>query len=104
MTSLFGITGLETAFPVMNTFFGDDEEMFARTIDAMCVRPARRFGLGGGYIEAGMKADLTVIDREAEFRINSMKFVSMGKATPFDRMMAKGRVVKLIRGENIIDL
>lgn len=80
----FGITGFETAFPLLYTTFvktGQMEE--AALIEWMTKRPSDVFGLPYGVIEVGRAADLALIDPETERVVDPTTFRSKGKNTPF---------------------
>ena len=83
--SLNGVVGLETAFSVLYTqLVSTGVVPLELLIDRLSVRPRRIFGLPGGAVEPGAPADLTVLDRNRPHRIDSARFRSMGRATPFD--------------------
>jgi len=92
--SLMGITGLECAFPVLYTRLVKTGVIpLQKLIDLMCVRPRERFKLPGGKIEPGYPADLTVVDLQKPYKIDSSGFLSLGKSTPFDGMEVWGETV-----------
>ena len=92
--SAFGIVGLETSFPVLYTRLVREQKLLSteQLIDRMALAPRRRFGLPGGLLADGEPADLTVIDPEARFTIDPAKFLSMGKATPFQGWHVHGSI------------
>ena len=85
--SAFGIVGIETAFPLMYTYFvktgiiGVD-----KLINLMSVNPRKRFNipLGGSF---------TVWDLNKEYKIDPNEFLSMGRATPFEGAEVFGECV-----------
>ena len=84
-SSLNGIVGLETAFPVLYTNLVQTGIVPLETIlNALCVNPRKIFGLPGGEIAEGQIADLTVLDINRPHIIDSSTFRSLGRATPFD--------------------
>ena len=90
--SAMGIVGLETAFPVLHTALVLSGKLsLERLLEALCAAPRRIFRLGGGLRE-GQRADLTAIDLQAEYTIDSRRFLSKGRATPFDGMPVRGAV------------
>ena len=90
--SAMGIVGLETAFPVLHTALVLSGKLpLERLLELLCAAPRRIFRLGGGLRE-GERADLTVIDLQAEYTIDSRRFLSKGHATPFDGMPVRGAV------------
>ncbi len=97
--SSMGIVGLVTSFPVLYTALVRTGRMsLERLVEAMGTAPRRIFRLGGGAIGPGMPADITVIDLDREYNIDSRTFLSMGKATPFDGLKVRGEVVLTLMG------
>ena len=97
--SLMGVVGIETAFPVVYTdLVKTGRAPLSVIIERMAEAPAKRFGLEGGKIEVGGKANLCVFDLENEYIINSKEFLSMGKATPFEGKKVFGRAKLTIIG------
>lgn len=95
--SAMGIVGLETAFPVLYTQLVKTgwltlEELLA----LLTVKPRRIFGLPGGEIRVGEKADLTALDLSASYRIDPDRFLSKGRATPFEGMEVFGEILLTI--------
>ena len=88
--SAMGVVGIETAFPLMYTYFVETGRMSLETlIDRMACAPRKRFGLDGagspgGGIEIGDRAEITVFDLNADRVIDPADFLSKGKATPFE--------------------
>ena len=82
--SAMGVVGIETAFPLMYTYFVETGRMSLETlIDRMVYAPRKRFRLDGG-INLGDRAEITVFDLNAEKTIDPAEFLSKGKATPFE--------------------
>ena len=97
--SAMGIVGLETSFPVLYTALVRTGRLsLGRLVELMSTSPRRIFRLGGGAPAPGMPADLTIIDLNKEYTIDSRTFLSMGKATPFDGWKVRGEVVMTLRG------
>ncbi|MET3194387.1 dihydroorotase [Bacillus sp. OAE603] len=101
----FGIVGLETAFPLLNTHFVQTGKMsLKQLIDFMTVKPAEVFKISRGKIEVGAVADLTVIDLELQEEIDSTTFLSKGKNTPFDGWKCKGwPVMTMVNGKLVYE-
>jgi dihydroorotase len=96
--SAMGIVGLETSFPILFTALVRTGRMsLERLAELMSGSPRRIFRLGGGALEPGMPADITILDLEKEYTIDSRTFLSMGKATPFDGWKVRGEVVMTIK-------
>ena len=97
--SPMGVVGLETAFSVLYTELVKKGVMtLDMLIEKMSAAPAKRFGLGGGKIAVGEKANLCVFDLDKEYIIDSSEFLSMGKATPFEGKKVSGRSKMTIFG------
>ena len=91
--SLMGVVGIETAFPLMYTYFVETGIItLEKLIELMSINPRKRFGIGGGTDE-GQSADFTVVNLDEEYEINPGDFYSMGRATPFEGFKVKGRIV-----------
>ena len=91
--SLMGVVGIETAFPLMYTYFVETGIItLEKLIELMSINPRKRFGIGGGTDE-GQSADFTVVNLDEEYEINPGDFYSMGRATPFEGFRVKGRIV-----------
>ena len=88
-----GFTGLETAFGVCNTILVKKEYNMPRLLSTlMSANPARLLGLKKGLLQTGYDADLTVVDPDEEWIVDSSAFYSKGKASPFNGARLTGRV------------
>lgn len=94
--SLNGITGLECAFPVLYTGLVRPGVMtLERLVEMMAIAPRKRFGLpmGDGY---------AVMDLENPYVLDSGRFLSMGKCTPFDGWTVYGKTQMTFRNGKIV--
>lgn len=94
--SLNGITGLECAFPVLYTGLVRPSVMtLERLVEMMAIAPRKRFGLpmGDGY---------AVMDLENPYVLDSSRFLSMGKCTPFDGWTVYGKTQMTFRNGKIV--
>lgn len=99
----FGITGFETAFPLLYTHFVKEGKWsLKQLIDWMTAKPADVFGMPYGKIEVGATADLVLIDLNKEQKIDRTTFLSKGKNTPFDGWACVGWPVTTIYGGSIV--
>ena len=100
--SAFGITGLETAFPVLWTGLVEPGIIGReRLTELMSTAPARRFGIESG-IELGKPASLAVFDVSTTYTIDPAAFASKGRATPFGGRQVRGRcVLNICRGREV---
>lgn len=82
--SPFGVTGLETAFPVLYTKLVLEKVIsLEKLVDLLAVSPRKRFSIPFcGY---------SVWNLNEQYRIDSGGFLSMGKSTPFEGMEVFGR-------------
>ena len=89
--SLMGVVGIETAFPILYTNLVMSNRMTLETlIDRMAVAPRKAFGIEGGEIEVGAKADLAVLDLKSKYVVNPDDFLSKGKSSPFEGWLVYG--------------
>ena len=101
--SPFGITGLETAFPLLYTYLVKPGYITLQTlVDAMTKGPRQVFGLEAGELAEGAPADLTLTDLRAEYVIHAADHESKGRNTPFDGWRVKSRVDTVIKSGRII--
>ena len=100
--SLNGIVGLETAFPALYTHLVLPGRLsLPRLLEAMCLAPRRRFALPGGIEEGGV-ADIAVIDLTSEWVVEPERFLSLGRATPFEGMRLQGEAVMTMVGGEVV--
>lgn len=91
--SAMGIVGLETSFPVLYTHLVRTGRMsLFDLMDKMSASPRRIFGLPELFV-TGAAADITVIDLNDKYEIDSSTFLSMGRSTPFEGWEVYGRIL-----------
>jgi dihydroorotase len=103
--SAFGISGLETAFPVLYTKLVLNKIItLEKLVELLHTNPNRRFNIGTP-LKVGEKANLTVFDLDNEYKINSNEFYSLGKSTPFEgmRVLGKCKMTMVNGGKYIYD-
>lgn len=99
----FGIVGLETAFALAYTELVKPGLItLKRLVECMSSNPAKIAGIDKGMIKEGKDADITIADIDEEYVIDSSKFESMGKNTPFNGFRVNGKVVATIVGGKIV--
>ncbi|MGD6816245.1 dihydroorotase [Metabacillus sp. 113a] len=99
----FGITGLETAFPLLYTHLVlPGKATLGQLLKWMTIRPAETFGLPYGTLSEGAPADLVMIDLAEERTIDPAGFLSKGKNTPFAGWSCSGWPVVTIAEGNIV--
>lgn len=81
----FGISGIETSFGFAIKYLYKAGVLSLNEIaDRMSAAPARILGLDGGELKEGGVADLMIADLDESWVVDSSKFVSKGKNTPFN--------------------
>lgn len=99
----FGIVGLETAFPLLYTYFVDKGKWtLKQLIEWMTIRPAEVFGMPYGRLAAGETADIVLIDLTKQQPIDPKDFLSKGENTPFAGWDCKGWPIMTLFGGNIV--
>lgn len=89
----FGISGIETSFALSYTNLVRGGVLTLEQLaDRMSTAPARILNLEGGVLEEGRVADIMLSDLNEKYVIDSKKFVSKGKNTPFDGTEVYGKV------------
>ena len=83
--SLNGIVGLETAFPVLYTGLVLPGILtLEQLVNQMAFSPRKRFGIP-------LQDDYAVWDLNSAYSLDSSKFRSMGRSTPFEGWTVRGR-------------
>ncbi|WP_206831211.1 dihydroorotase [Alicyclobacillus fructus] len=99
----FGMVGLETAFALLYTrLVREGLVSMRRLVEAMSERPCRLFGLEGGQVRPGARADLVLVDLGRRWTIDPDAFYSKGRNTPFAGWKVMGKVVETIRAGRTI--
>lgn len=89
----FGISGIETSFALSYTYLVKSGLItIEKLIELMSTNPAKIIRKPVGNIEVGKTADITIIDLNHTYIINSEKFYSKGKNTPFNGYEVSGVV------------
>lgn len=98
--SLMGISGIETAFSLLYTYLVKTGAIsLERLVELMHDAPKKRFGAGND-LTVGSPANLTVFNLNTKYKIDSSKFLSKGKSSPFDGMSVYGKcIMTMYKGE-----
>ena len=95
--SAFGIVGLETAFPVLYTFLVRENVLtIQKLIELLCTNPRKRFNIPFN------NNDYSIWDLSKHFAVDPEKFLSMGRATPYDGMKLYGECLKTVRNSGTV--
>jgi dihydroorotase len=102
----FGISGLETALGCLMSLVHHGEISLTQLISKLTCEPAKVIGRNGklGTLKAGAPANITILDPDREWIVDSRKFASKGKNTPYDSYRFKGKVMATIANSRIVSI
>lgn len=93
----FGVIGLETSLSVCVRELVQGRVLdWPALVHAMSGRPASIIGWGGGRLERGQPADLTLVDPNAAWTVSTEKFASLSRNCPFEGNTLPARVLMTI--------
>lgn len=99
----FGIVGLETSVALGITYLVNKGYLTPmQLIEKMSTNPAKVLGIDKGTLQEGKIADITIIDPEADYKINASEFESKGRNTPFEGFEVRGKALYTIVSGKII--
>ena len=94
--SLFGVVGIETAFPILYTYLVKTGMLsMDRLVELLVINPRKRFG-----IELG--CEYSIWDLNAEYTVDPKDFLSMGKSSPFTGWNVNGRCLATVCDGKIV--
>lgn len=94
----FGIVGVETMLPLSLQLYHDKVLSLRDLLAKMTCNAAKIINFDGGVIKKGARADLTLIDLDTPWEIQSKNFASKSKNSPFDGYKVKGRALRTVVG------
>jgi dihydroorotase len=99
----FGISGFETAFGCLMSLVHRGAINLTQLISKLTCEPAKVIGRNNelGTLKTGAPANITILNLEHEWTVNSSKFASKGKNTPYDGNKFKGKVMATIANGRI---
>jgi dihydroorotase len=89
-----GVVGLETALGLTLSLVREGVLSLTRAVALLTDGPAKAFGLPGGHLAPGAPADITVVEPEVEWTVDSARFFSRSRNTPFHGRRLTGRVAQ----------
>jgi dihydroorotase len=99
----FGVTGLETAFAALNTFLVRTGEVpLVTLLERLSAGPARALGLPVPRIAVGERANLALLDLEAEWTVREEAFRSRSANSWLLGRTLAGAVVKTVAGGRVV--
>ena len=94
-----GFTGIELSFAVCNTTLVKSGIItLSKLSSLMSAVPAKLLGLKKGRLLPGYPADIVLVDADCEQIVDSAKFFSKGKYTPFNGKKLTGKVLRTFHG------
>ena len=98
-----GVVGLETALGVaLTVLHHTDGISLGRIIEMLTIGPARAFLLPGGTLAVGDPAEITIFDPNREWTVDTQKFKSKSRNSPFGGWKLRGRVAAtFIQGRQV---
>jgi dihydroorotase len=99
----FGVTGLETAFSALFTHLVLSRELSLETLlERMSSGPARAFGIDEPQIAVGAKANLVVLDLDAEWDVTEGSFRSLSANSWLLGETLRGRVLQTVADGRVV--
>ncbi|GBE40503.1 dihydroorotase [bacterium BMS3Bbin09] len=99
----FGISGLETAFALSYQLVELGIIDLSQLVKLMCLTPSNIMGFSKGTLKDNSDADITVININNKYKVDSSKFLSKGKNSPFNKWTLKGTIEKTIVKGKVYD-
>jgi dihydroorotase len=94
----FGIVGLETAVGLVFKLVHEGVLSLTEAVRKLSFNPASILKINKGTLSVGADADITIIDPDVQWTVDSSQFKSKSRNTPFDGWKLKGRAVRTIVG------
>jgi len=100
----FGISGFETALGCLMSLVHRGEISLIQLISKLTCEPAKVIGRNGelGTLKTGAPANITILDPDREWIVDSRNFASKGKNTPYDGYQFTGKVMITIANGKIV--
>jgi dihydroorotase len=99
----FGISGLETAFGVVNTYLVKKQIIsLSKAIELLSTKPAKTFKSNAGTLSEGTLANIVLLDIHKEWVVDSNNFKSKGKNTSFNSKTLFGSIEQTIYKGKIV--
>ena len=93
-----GMAGAETLLAMVLSLVLDDVIDLGRAFELVAGKPAQLLDVEAGRLEAGLEADVAIVDPDRPWVIQSAKMAATAGNTPFDGQPTQGRVTALWKG------
>lgn len=101
-SACFGIVGLETALALTMKLVEENFLTLSQAVAKLTSRPAEIFNLNKGALSVGMDADIVLFDPDAEYIIDTTKFKSKSKNSPFHGLKVRGKIIQtIVKGKTV---
>ncbi len=101
----FGIIGLETLLPLSLDLYHSGKMSLIDVLANLTYKPAQIINKKCGVIAKGAPADLTFIDLNREWTVDTSKFMSKSKNSPFNGRRVKGKVLRtVVKGKTVFSV
>lgn len=98
-----GVTGLETALPLMLNEVNKSRITLKKLVRLMSYNPANIFGIKNkGKIEVGYDADLVIVDMDLKKKVNNSDLLTKWGWSPFNGKILKGWPITTIVNGRVI--
>ena len=100
----FGISGFETALGCLMSLVHEGKIDLTMLLSKLTCEPAKVIGRSGelGTLKAPPPANITILDPDREWIVDSRNFASKGKNTPYDGYKFKGKVMATLVGGEVV--
>jgi len=96
----FGIVGIEVAIPLCLTeLYGKGLISLEKLVSKFTAGPRELLKLPFGAMVHGENADMTLLDLEEEFTVDTSAFASKGRNCPYQGWSCKGRAFSILNGK-----
>ncbi|MCH7495734.1 MAG: dihydroorotase [Candidatus Marinimicrobia bacterium] len=98
----FGLVGLETAFAVCVVNLLDTKVLnLGELVEKLSTAPRKIYNLPPAEIKVGENANMTFFDTAAEWRVDSSRFLSQSRNTPYEGMKLRGKVLGVVNRNKV---
>jgi len=97
-----GISGLESLLPLTLKLVSENVLDWPQAVAALTIEPARILGIDKGHLSIDAVADITIVNPESDWTMESQNMLSQGKNTPFLGWGFEHQVTNTIIGGQLI--